>query len=56
LLTQKQLARMAKVALRTIVNIEARAAPPRLSTRARLLRALGIDFAEHRRIFDEEKP
>lgn len=51
LITQRALAKKAKVALRTIVNIETGGMSPRVETRRRLLRALGLPFKGHRTIF-----
>jgi transcriptional regulator with XRE-family HTH domain len=44
--SQQELARRADVSLRTIVNIESGARPPRLLTMRRVAEALGVDWAE----------
>lgn len=51
LLTQTQLARRAGVSLRTIVNIERKHHQPRMRTRRNLLRALGVSFELHTKVF-----
>jgi transcriptional regulator with XRE-family HTH domain len=50
--TQVKLAAVSKVGLRTIVNIESGTHMPRFYVRAKILRALGVPFREHLRIFD----
>jgi DNA-binding XRE family transcriptional regulator len=50
-LTQAQLAFKAKVALRTIHAIEARAVVPRYNVRRAILQALRIPFDQHEAIF-----
>lgn len=50
-LTQIDLANLAKVALRTICNIEHGHSKARYYIRRRLLKALDIPFSEHQRVF-----
>lgn len=52
--TQRQLARRARVAVRTVVWIEAGNAC-RMVTKRKLLRALGVEFSRWREVFGDER-
>ena len=49
--SQRKLACRARVALRTVQDVEAGIHQPYMRTRRRLLGALGIPLAEHRHLF-----
>jgi transcriptional regulator with XRE-family HTH domain len=49
--TQPELARRAKLSVRTICTIEKGRSYPRATTRRRLLRALGLAMADSPRVF-----
>jgi DNA-binding XRE family transcriptional regulator len=51
LLRQDELARKAKVSLRTISNIESGRHKPRVTTKRKLLRYFGIRYADWRQVF-----
>lgn len=55
LLTQRQLADRSGIALRTISGIERGCVCPRMSTRRRILRALGVPFGQHADVFGPMK-
>ncbi len=54
-LTQDELARKAKVAPRTITNIENGHWVPRFFIRRKILKALNIGWSDQMRIFDPER-
>lgn len=53
-MTQRELARKAGIALRTVCGIETGRHEARMTSRRKLLRALGVPFERAREVFPEE--